>query len=1088
MTRTGRVRWLMGWGMLWALAALAMLPAFAPVRVNLDLTHRDNASWLATGWDIRFVPDRPEIMQVFDHGQLATVFVELPHRAAYLLRVKVKYHARDQAMDLLLNGTRLRTLRPHGPPQVSRFLIPVPADLTRAGPNELAFQHHGTPGQTEYEAIQATNYRTRLTQSPDLYVALNPSSWWQGVTWPYARQVALQVVSLMLLVALLEWIRVTITPWRRLSPAWLMVPLGIVGLLAIGVVGLAMVSPYRMACDRNLWWDGSAALILASAAIPTMWHLRRVPGITIRHTFKLIRLLITMSRRVRFPRVVRAIQTVTPWLNRATVPILLTSIVVYGWLLRYLGHLATLDKAWNFLGTSGDQMLMYNAAAHVMDTGTFMQPDGTYARITGLAAYLLTTLAVALGGLSPGFGWLRLIFLTIGAGVPLVGFFVVRRATKSAITGLGVALLLAMEPVLVTESTTLYHDVPATVCAGISLYWLSRVLQEEQFRPRVAAILGVTSGLTVLAKMSHLCLLGVMTGAAALRRWTRPRWQNMGVALLTTMLVLGVWMARNARVMGAPILSSQSGLSFAIGTGQNVVHPSGTSGEIATSAQERRFNDLYMAQALTWIRQHPRAYARHIGHQFLVFWMKGPTPWWQPLLWGAAASLGVMLLWERSLIPAMLPMLLYLIFYTATFSIVWPAIPTYYPPFIFLLILMLAPLIAGTVGRLGRSAGRLASSLGWFPSILPCVGFFACVALGVGPFSRVLNAVDRAHRQMAEEHAYLTWVGSVLPPEAVIIKVDLGNPWDAQRATQRPVVFNILNGLPWFVWTTPYGVHEYRRDYEQIHMNSAAFRYDVLRDHGPVDAAFRFTSVDQELFRRTGEFHQILSRWRDRGRQLFVLDTDAKALAYTFLPLNGYVLRGDELMVKFVQACRTMPHRALYRLLPHEDLWRVPWGPGAEETVLWLTAPYPTPTTSTVIFTGAFGGHSGLGKLLVNGRYALSFPVGPSGSFMRSENGYRLAYTQEYPYEHATGGRKFSMGTFALTVPSSVITSGQPLILGASPLMVTGDPESWFGVLDHGNSGFSIVEHAAHRLRITSPETREAATLWIARSQPETSS
>ncbi len=773
------------------------------------------------------------------------------------------------------------------------------------------------------------------------------------------------------------------------------------------------------------------------------------------------------------------------WVNRAAIPLIVGSIVLYGLLLRYNDYQAHRDEAWGYLGAIGDQTLILDSAARVLATGTFAQFDGTYARVTGLAGYGLGLLAMAVGGLYPGYAWLRLWLIGIGALLPLMGFFVIRLALGNVVAAAGVALLLANEPLLITESRTIYHDVPTTVLAGASLMLLYRLLREDRPRPRLAAWLGVMTGLTILAKMSHMCFVAVIIGSAALRRWTWARWKNVGVALCVAGLVIGVWVGRNAKILGTPMLSSQAGLSFVSGTGQHISKPPGAGGEIATVGQEQRFNQAYMRQAFTWIAHHPREYVRHVVKKFSDFWLKGPSPWWRWLLWGLVASLAVLLLWERRLFSAMIPIGLYLLLYTTTFSVVWPAIPTYYPPFTFLVILMIAPAIAGTVGRVWRGICQITNSLGGSPAVVRGIATLCCVGMGIGPLTTAWRTARASQCQAAENRAFLTWSETVLPPEAVILKTHLGDPWEVQQYTQRPVVFNVLNGMPWVIYKTPYGWRDYRQDYESIDRHPTAFRFDRQRDHGTVDAAVYLEPAWREAVWKEEGIRQLLAVWRTRGRDLFVLDTDATPLAQTFLPLNGYPLRGDELGLKFFRAFPYNPHRTIYRLIPHDDPRFAQFGPGMEEAVVWQTAPSPWRQGTTVQFMGAFGRHPGMAKLLVNGTYALSFRLGSDSDGVWVENGYHFAYQRQRPWWEMKGHPQYSIGVFTLTVPAHAAIAGQPLTLSISPLLVSGDPECWFAVLDvHQREGFTTLVGASEVWRNMDDGQSGHADMWVARSEP----
>lgn len=1097
-----------GWGVLaaWAFLAVAVAqvgaPPFTPVDLNVDLSlsrTRDEGV-LESGWTIRPVSNYPGLMNVFDTGGPALLVVDpLPAGQSYLLKLKCKFQAIDQVIAVEVNGVPTTVLRPVKLGRAQKFSVVIPSHVVRQTErNRVIFQNHGAPGKTEYEQVRFINYRAVISKAHGVYLAFqspHPIRWtvglviallfqWFGVAAVVALLWAAVVRFHPVLMAQRPWyfflpfigtaglwgllLAVSgVTPYRLVFPgatfwtfAFLVVGVGMLCIVSITVLrdfGGRVVSGTitrmrQMATPSSLKRTIAANAELLTKAMALSVHAVMVNAATTGHALSRIpgqSTTIIQRLQSRYPMVFTIGNALCAWVSRRKVTVLLFLIVLYGFLLRYDHYQSKLYEDWNYLGTTTDSVLMIDAAARVLGTGTFMQFDGTYARVTGLAGYGLALLAMAIGGLYPGFHWLRLGLIMIGSLVPVAGFFVINTALGSAVAGLGVAALLASEPILVTESRTIYHDVPATLCAGIALYWLMRLLREDRFRPRLAVGLGLATGLTILAKMSHLCLVAVIIGSVVLQRWTLARWKNVGVALAVTLCVLGIWMGRNAKVLGMPILSSQSGVVFAASTGQAVWKPPGAGGEIATVGQEQRFNQSYVQQALEWITAHPREYATIAIGKIRAFWLEGPSPWQRSLLWGIVASLVILFTWERRFLLAMVPIGLYLVLYSVTFGFTWPALPTYYPPFLFLLILALAPIFSGTFGRLWQVARWAAESVRCPKAVLDTVALTMCCVIGLPFLKTPWHEFRQYGQQAANERAYLAWAGTVLPEEAIIVKTDLWNPWQAQQLTQRPVLFNALNGIPWFMHKTPYSVRDYQQDWQSVNFNPTSFRFDIARDHGRMDAALHLSPEELELFQKE-RVRGLPSIWRRRHRQLFLLDVDAKVLAESFLPANAYALRGDELAVKFYRAFPQDPRRTLYRLVARDDAALGHFGRGTEQAVIWQTAPCPERRATTIWFEGAFGKQPGLARLLVNGRYAMAFQLGATGDRQWTENGYRLEYRQRRPWWdiRPLTGTLYSVGTLTLTVPASIVTPGQPLTVSVSPLLVTGDPDSWFAVLN----------------------------------------
>ncbi len=1156
------------WSALFVTTAHVSTRPFTAVDVNIDLSLARNHIALEDGWQVRPVERYRDLMNVFDRGQPARLTIPaVPATHSYLLRLKHKFHAMDQQLDISLNGTPVAHVRPTTTGHAEKITVLVPPGVITDARSRLVVINRGTPGHTEYEQVRLTNYRARLVKRFHVYLAVGqarehttPLVW--GLHWLLAWGLAVLLWS----------VGISLMPSWPAAQRWCVeASFGLTAILWGALLMIPRLTPYRLACSPVGFWI-MGFVLLASCCLATTFvrltvrltaalvrlgrrvYQQLVPGTLVaahqalrgrawrqafpdavaaacrfagvaltralQTTVMSVTVMRTPLRAVaewgrgvqrRFPHVVACLRWGMARTSRYKVVILLTTIVVYGFLLRYNYHQSRMYEEWNYLGTTTDSVLMIDAAVRVLKSGTFAQFDGTYARVTGLAGYGLALLAIAMGGLYPGFQWLRLWLLVIGSLMPIAGFFVIRAAFGSAVGGLGTALLLAMEPILVMESRTIYHDVPATLCAAISLYCLYRVLSEERFRPRWAIALGVAAGLTILAKMSHLCLLAVILGSAILRRWTLPRWKNIGVALLASMLVLGVWMGRNARVLGMPILSSQSGIVFASSTGQAVWKPPGAGGEIATVGQEQRFNQAYVQQAMEWIAHHPKEYLRMAINKIATFWTHGPSPWQRQLLWALAASIGIALTWERRLLMALMPVAMYLVLYSITFGFTWPALPTYYPPFLCLLILTIAPLVIGTAGRLWQGARWLAKVAKCPRVLLDVVALIGCLRLLAPPLEAAWQDSRQYQRQAREGREYMAWVGTALPPNAVIVKTDRGNPWLAQHYTQRPVFFNVLYGIPWVIYKTPYTAQDYSRDWQSVSFNPTSFRFDLPRDHGPIDTAVYLPPEDLATFQRDG-MHGFLSIWQQRGRELFVLDGDAAPFS-EYLLLNAYALRGTELTLKFYRAFPESPKRALYRLVTHDDPQLARFGQHAEQVVMWKTASCPQQKRTTFWFEAAFGKQPGVAKILINGRYAMSFPLGATGNRRWTENGYQLEFTLRRPWWdiRPLSGTLYSVGTLALTVPARDITPGEPLTVSISPLLVTGDPESWFALLNKTGTletlaqsgelpaassdvqyveGFSTLAASSEVLRSRDDgRAGRSATgevdFWLARAQPQ---
>lgn len=781
-------------------------------------------------------------------------------------------------------------------------------------------------------------------------------------------------------------------------------------------------------------------------------------------------------------------------MSHSKTTVLLLGIILYGMVLRYNSYQSNDQARWGSFGTTSDEMWIMDSAARFVETGQLSYAHGTFALITGLFAFAFAIPIFAVAGLYPGYRLVITGLTLLGGLLPLVGYFATRTAFQSRLAGLSIALLLAIEPSLVVEAQTFNHDMAAALCVGLSVWALSSILRQQRFSPRQAVGLGMILGLSILVKFSQMCLLGVMLGSAALQRRTRALWQNVGLALVIALVPAAVWVWRNTVVVGAPMMGSGTGVLIALGTGQPLQPPPGAGGELVQSGQEKEFTKLYLRQVWPWIKTHPRDYALKIAKNVCLFWALSPSPWWKWLLWGMGVSLAVMIGWERRLLPSFAPVALYLMAFSIAHGLIHSPVARYYPPLVSMVIIALGPGIVGVLEPLWRwLQNRLAPfvcSRALFDNLV-VLGSLGCGLF----FARGdIRELQQHHQHVMAERAFLSWVGAVLPQEAIIIKTNVGDPWEAQRYTQRPVVFGLLYDKPWVIYKTPYSVHDYRRDYQHAR-HFFHFRFDIARGRDQIDAMAYLTLPEVEAIETKGP-QALLSFWRQRGRQLFVLDTDATGLVGTYLPLNAYALRGDELTLKFYGAFPQDPTRAVYRLVEHADSRLAEFGPEHEEVVQWTTAPCGARQQTTVWFTGAFGSKPGVAKILVNGRYAMSFGLAPDGDSTWVEEGYRLEYHQWRPRWGVSTGPQYSMGLLTLTIPAEKTAPGQPITLSVSPLIMNGNPESWFGLVDQRDNvpaskdlpkgqqveGLATLQATSDILRAMDDGRGHRRDIWVARN------
>lgn len=116
-------------------------------------------------------------------------------------------------------------------------------------------------------------------------------------------------------------------------------------------------------------------------------------------------------------------------------------------------------------------------------------------------------------------------------------------------------LLLAVDPVHASASSRLLSEVVYQ-----TLFLLSLLALDDGRSPRRALLSGLLSGLGLLARTAALPVLLAMLAVWAWR--AGPRLKAGALFLAGAVLAVSPWLARNALVMGAPVLSTQGGITL----------------------------------------------------------------------------------------------------------------------------------------------------------------------------------------------------------------------------------------------------------------------------------------------------------------------------------------------------------------------------------------------------------------------------------------------------------------------------------------------------------------------------------------------
>ena len=128
-----------------------------------------------------------------------------------------------------------------------------------------------------------------------------------------------------------------------------------------------------------------------------------------------------------------------------------------------------------------------------------------------------------------------------------------------------------------------------------------------------------------------------------------------------------------------------------------------------------------------------------------------------------------------------------------------------------------------------------------------------------------------------------------------------------------------------------------------------------------------------------------------------------------------------------------------------------------EHMLSWKTAVVPAQQATTFAFIGASAvlpseySRGPQVKLSVNGRYALTFTIGFTRDMTWKEGDFELKYISkrvEYPYtvSHRSFELNGNSGIYQLSVPASVVTTGQPTLIKVQLMPFANWPNGWFAV------------------------------------------
>jgi hypothetical protein len=189
-------------------------------------------------------------------------------------------------------------------------------------------------------------------------------------------------------------------------------------------------------------------------------------------------------------------------------------------------------------------------AKNLVEKRAFVDDDGSVARRPPLYPWLL-----ALHGGS--FAVARWTQALIGAALCVLAALLALRASEPAAWIAGLAC--AVHPLLAFTSVASLGEAAWMPLAVAEVLLLHDALERRSWKLALAA--GAAGGLATLGHAGHLLSWAVL-GVAALALW-RGSWRTVGVYAAASLLLPGLWMARNAAVLGgyAPV-TTKAGLDL----------------------------------------------------------------------------------------------------------------------------------------------------------------------------------------------------------------------------------------------------------------------------------------------------------------------------------------------------------------------------------------------------------------------------------------------------------------------------------------------------------------------------------------------
>lgn len=289
--------------------------------------------------------------------------------------------------------------------------------------------------------------------------------------------------------------------------------------------------------------------------------------------------------------------------------------------------------------------------------------------------------------------WLIVFHALVGSATAVMAYPIGAHLFNRRI-GLLAAMVAAANPYAIIHGPAFQDTVIVNALFALAVVLLLRSTVDRRVEWALAA--GITLGLMVLTTARMLPIAGAAVLWAAV--YHRRRLHVQCAVILPVVLLVGGWVARNAYVVGAPVLTTESGLSLWVAHNDLVedVIPEGSIDAVegrlwaamdpATLARIDRLADQPVARdralgliALDYIRSHPFDTVRRTVKKVLLSvggWLSPMRPWpiqfLYSLIFVPINAAAIVALWRsRNADPAHGLVMLIIVAFLLTTAVFW---------------------------------------------------------------------------------------------------------------------------------------------------------------------------------------------------------------------------------------------------------------------------------------------------------------------------------------------------------------------------------------------------------------------------------